>query len=101
MGDGVEHGTSRTKKAEVLPTVQSAQSSPSLRRTVYTTTRPFDINTPYDQLRENGVMFGAPDKRSVKLVNTLFVSNFCNSVDLGVLSMVTPTHNSDVIWRVG
>ena len=78
MGDGVELGTSRTSRPEVLPTAQSAQSSSSSRRTVFTTTRPFDINTPYDQLRENGVVFGAPDKRSVKLVNTLFVSNFYN-----------------------
>lgn len=73
VGDGVELGTSRTSRPEVLPTAQSAQSSSSSRRTVFTTTRPFDINTPYDQLRENGVVFGAPDKRSVKLVNTLFI----------------------------
>ncbi|KAG0555058.1 hypothetical protein KC19_12G141000 [Ceratodon purpureus] len=73
VGDGVEHGTPRASRPEVLPSAQSAQPSSSSRRTLYSTTRPFDINTPYDQLRENGVVFGAPDKRSVKLVNTLFI----------------------------
>uniref|UniRef100_A0A7I4CH08 AAA+ ATPase domain-containing protein n=1 Tax=Physcomitrium patens TaxID=3218 RepID=A0A7I4CH08_PHYPA len=70
VGDGLEYETSRTKGVEVPATAQS--SSPS-RRIVYTTTRPFDISTPYEQLQENGVVFGAPDKRPVKLVNTLFI----------------------------
>lgn len=76
VGDEVDQEGPRIDKAEVPGVAQSEksfQSSPS-RRLYYTTTRPFDISIPYDQLKANDVVFGAPDKRPLKMINTLLVS---------------------------
>lgn len=45
------------------------------KRTVYTTTRPSDIRTPYERMLENEVEFGSPDKRSGGFFNSALVSN--------------------------
>lgn len=37
--------------------------------------RPSDMTTPYAQMLDNGVDFGAPDKRSVRLINSFSVSS--------------------------
>lgn len=62
----------RNNKAEVPGSAQSGKS----KRLYYTTTRPFDISIPYDQLKANDVVFGAPDKRPLKIINTLLVRSF-------------------------
>jgi cell division protease FtsH len=75
VGDEVDQEGPRVDKAEVPGVAQSEksfQSSPT-RRLYYTTTRPFDISIPYDQLKANDVVFGAPDKRPLKMINTLLI----------------------------
>ena len=74
MEDSPVHETHQISKPEVLATAQPAQVTAPSQKTFYTTTRPTDIITPYSKMQENGVEFGAPDKRSVKLFNTLSVS---------------------------
>lgn len=76
MGDEVDHEGPRSNKAEVPGSAQSGKSSSPSRRLYFTTTRPFDINIPYDQLKANDVVFGAPDKRPLKIINTLLVGSF-------------------------
>jgi hypothetical protein len=72
--DSPVHETHQISKPEVLATAQPTQVTASSKKIFYTTTRPTDIITPYSKMQENGVEFGAPDKRSVKLFNTLSVS---------------------------
>ncbi|GKF15282.1 hypothetical protein Tco_0056744, partial [Tanacetum coccineum] len=45
----------------------------SNKRIVYTTTRPNDIKTPFEEMLENDVEFGAPDKRSDGFLNSALV----------------------------
>lgn len=73
MGDEVDREGPRSNKAEVLGIAQSVKSSSPSRRLYYTTTRPFDITIPYEELKANDVVFGAPDKRPLKIINTLLV----------------------------
>ena len=47
------------------------------KRIVYTTTRPGDINAPYEKMLENDVEFGSPDKRSGGFLNSALVSFWC------------------------
>lgn len=70
MGDDPEYDSHSTSKAEVPAHASSAPT----KRIFYTTTRPDDYITPYSKLLDNEVTFGAPDKRSVKLINSLSVS---------------------------
>eukprot|EP00250_Pteridium_aquilinum_P011727 c20265_g1_i1 orf=540-3170(-) len=50
-----------------------ARSAPVSKRTVYTTIRPSDMTTPYEKMIDNGVEFGAPDRRSVRLFNSVLI----------------------------
>ncbi|BBM99239.1 hypothetical protein MPTK1_1g19790 [Marchantia polymorpha subsp. ruderalis] len=54
--------------------VQIARSSTPTKRILFTTTRPSDMTTPYAQMLDNGVDFGAPDKRSVRLINSFSIA---------------------------
>ncbi|KAG6552906.1 hypothetical protein Mapa_005562 [Marchantia paleacea] len=54
--------------------VQIARSSTPSKRILFTTTRPSDMTTPYAQMLDNGVDFGAPDKRSVRLINSFSIA---------------------------
>lgn len=50
-----------------------ARSAPVSKRTVYTTIRPSDMTTPYEKMIDNGVEFGAPDRRSARLFNSVLI----------------------------
>jgi cell division protease FtsH len=68
-------GASKSHLAEgesLAPLVRAAAIS---KRIVYTTIRPSDMTTPYEKMVEYGVEFGAPDRRSVKLLNSILVSS--------------------------
>ncbi|KAL2650750.1 hypothetical protein R1flu_018878 [Riccia fluitans] len=54
--------------------VQLARSTTPSKRVLFTTTRPSDMTTPYAQMLDNGVDFGAPDKRSVRLINSFSIA---------------------------
>ncbi|KAL3700871.1 hypothetical protein R1sor_018893 [Riccia sorocarpa] len=54
--------------------VQLARSTAPTKRILFTTTRPSDMTTPYAQMLDNGVDFGAPDKRSVRLINSFSIA---------------------------
>lgn len=78
--DGQENDSRQTLPADVLALAQFTRSSTPAKRICYTTTRPSDMSTPYQKMIENGVDFGAPDKRSMKLINSLSVSDLLNCV---------------------
>jgi cell division protease FtsH len=48
--------------------------TPTMKKILYTTTRPTDIKTPYEKMLENQVEFGSPDKRSGGFLNSALVS---------------------------
>ncbi|CAM6116501.1 unnamed protein product [Calypogeia fissa] len=54
--------------------IQLARSSTPSKRILFTTTRPSDMTTPYQKMLENGVDFGAPDKRPVRLINSFSIA---------------------------
>lgn len=56
--------------ASMAPLARSATVS---KRIVYTTIRPSDMTTPYEKMIENGVEFGAPDRRSARLFNSVLI----------------------------
>ncbi|GFZ01630.1 FTSH protease 9 [Actinidia rufa] len=55
------------------------------KRIVYTTTRPSDINAPYEKMLENDVEFGSPDKRSGGFLNSALIALFYVAVLAGLL----------------
>jgi cell division protease FtsH len=48
--------------------------TPTMKKILYTTTRPTDIKTPYEKMLENQVEFSSPDKRSGGFLNSALVS---------------------------
>lgn len=64
-------------QGDLVSFAQLARSNPVSKRILYTTTRPCDVSTPYEKMLENGVEFSAPDKRSIRLINTFSVG--CSS----------------------
>lgn len=70
--DGTEgHESSNTD--DVTSLAPLTRSAPVSKRTVYTTIRPSDMTTPYDKMINNGVEFGAPDRRSARLFNSFLI----------------------------
>ncbi|KAI3959691.1 hypothetical protein MKW92_050824 [Papaver armeniacum] len=59
--------------------------TPTMKRIVYTTTRPNDIKTPYEKMVDNEVEFGSPDKRSGGFLNSALISIFYVAVLAGLL----------------
>ncbi|KAI3974574.1 hypothetical protein MKX01_020346 [Papaver californicum] len=59
--------------------------TPTMKRIVYTTTRPNDIKTPYEKMVDNEVEFGSPDKRSGGFLNSALVAIFYVAVLAGLL----------------
>ncbi|MCO5596012.1 hypothetical protein L7F22_050065 [Adiantum nelumboides] len=64
-------GKSQLQDATSLATL--ARSAPVSKRTVFITIRPTDMTTPYEKMVENGVEFGAPDRRSARLFNSVLI----------------------------
>lgn len=62
-----------------------ARSTQPSRRIVYTTIRPTDMTTPYERMIENGVEFGAPDRRSARLFNSVLVGLLYMGIIAGLL----------------
>uniref|UniRef100_A0A0C9RN12 TSA: Wollemia nobilis Ref_Wollemi_Transcript_9742_3452 transcribed RNA sequence n=1 Tax=Wollemia nobilis TaxID=56998 RepID=A0A0C9RN12_9CONI len=56
------------------------------KRTLYTTTRPTDMKTPYEKMLENQVEFGAPDKRSGGFLNSAMVTLLYIALIAGLLN---------------
>ncbi|CAM6015877.1 unnamed protein product [Sphagnum balticum] len=73
------------KVTDVLALAQFTRSSTPAKRICYTTTRPSDMSTPYQKMIENGVDFGAPDKRSMKLINSLSITLLYLALFAGLL----------------
>lgn len=59
--------------------------TPTMKRIVYTTTRPNDIKTPYEKMVDNEVEFGSPDKRSGGFFNSALIAIFYVAVLAGLL----------------
>ncbi|RZC84358.1 hypothetical protein C5167_047143 [Papaver somniferum] len=59
--------------------------TPTMKRIVYTTTRPNDIKTPYEKMVDNEVEFGSPDKRSGGFFNSALIAVFYVAVLAGLL----------------
>ncbi|GAV74470.1 AAA domain-containing protein/Peptidase_M41 domain-containing protein/FtsH_ext domain-containing protein [Cephalotus follicularis] len=59
--------------------------APTMKRIVYTTTRPSDIKTPYEKMLENDVEFGSPDKRSGGFFNSAWIALFYVAALAGLL----------------
>jgi hypothetical protein len=83
--DGQENDGRQTLPADVLALAQFTRSSTPAKRICYTTTRPSDMSTPYQKMIENGVDFGAPDKRSMKLINSLSITLLYLALFAGLL----------------
>ncbi len=107
--DGQENDGRQTLPADVLALAQFTRSSTPAKRICYATTRPSDMSTPYQKMIENGVDFGAPDKRSMKLINSLSVSDllirvFCSPFQEGCenFCLVRDTYvASPCMWVLG
>ncbi|GBG61944.1 hypothetical protein CBR_g26107 [Chara braunii] len=63
----------KEKGAMVVRGKALAKQVSHVRRIVYSTTRPNDMATPYQRMIENGVEFGAPDKRGYKHIASLSI----------------------------
>ncbi|KAJ6905032.1 hypothetical protein NC652_022927 [Populus alba x Populus x berolinensis] len=59
--------------------------TPTMKKILYTTTRPTDIKTPYEKMLENQVEFGSPDKRSGGFLNSALIALFYVAVLAGLL----------------
>ncbi|KAJ6948213.1 ATP-dependent zinc metalloprotease FTSH 7 [Populus alba x Populus x berolinensis] len=59
--------------------------TPTIKRIVYTTTRPTDIKTPYEKMLEYQVEFGSPDKRSGGFLNSALIALFYAALLAGLL----------------
>ncbi|GKD85324.1 hypothetical protein Tco_1356478 [Tanacetum coccineum] len=70
--DVIGSGVSNMQDSELL-----LRNVASKKRIVYTTTRPNDIKTPFEEMLENDVGFGAPDKRSGGFLNFALALGMC------------------------
>ncbi|KAJ7549807.1 hypothetical protein O6H91_07G070500 [Diphasiastrum complanatum] len=68
---GMDQGERQTDGAALVHMVRSSTPTKRIR---YNTIRPTDMTTPYQKMIENGVEFGAPDKRSVRLINIFSIA---------------------------
>ncbi|CAK9266041.1 unnamed protein product [Sphagnum jensenii] len=75
----------KARQAELSKDAKFTRSSTPAKRICYTTTRPSDMSTPYQKMIENGVDFGAPDKRSMKLINSLSITLLYLALFAGLL----------------
>ncbi|KAJ6409036.1 hypothetical protein OIU84_008682 [Salix udensis] len=74
--------------------------TPTMKRVVYTTTRPTDIRTPYEKMLENQVEFGSPDKRSGGFLNSALIALFYVAVLAGLLQRFPVTFSQHTAGHV-
>ncbi|KAF9675446.1 hypothetical protein SADUNF_Sadunf09G0033200 [Salix dunnii] len=74
--------------------------TPTMKRIVYTTTRPTDIRTPYEKMLENQVEFGSPDKRSGGFLNSALIALFYVAVLAGLLQRFPVTFSQHTAGQV-
>ncbi|GJZ88238.1 hypothetical protein Tco_0660020 [Tanacetum coccineum] len=68
-------GVSNMQDSELL-----LRNVASKKMIVYTMTRPNDIKTPFEEMLENDVEFGAPEKRSGGFLNSALVLGMCRGI---------------------
>ncbi|KAL9371573.1 hypothetical protein Peur_036713 [Populus x canadensis] len=74
--------------------------TPTMKKILYTTTRPTDIKTPYEKMLENQVEFGSPDKRSGGLLNSALIALFYVAVLAGLLQRFPVTFSQHTAGQV-
>eukprot|EP00850_Spirogloea_muscicola_P000768 SM000003S11013 [mRNA] locus=s3:342002:345971:+ [translate_table: standard] len=75
---------------KLLPQQAAASSAVAAgeERLVFTTTRPADLATPYQQMVNNNVEFGAPDRR-LKYINSFTLTLLYLGITVGVLGRLS------------
>lgn len=71
--DDLIDGKSQREDATSLAVLARSAPVSTSKRTVFTTIRPTDMTTPYEKMIDNGVEFGAPDRRSTRLFNSILI----------------------------
>eukprot|EP00258_Populus_trichocarpa_P008511 XP_002314122.3 ATP-dependent zinc metalloprotease FTSH 7, chloroplastic [Populus trichocarpa] len=74
--------------------------TPTMKKILYTTTRPTDIKTPYEKMLENQVEFGSPDKRSGGFLNSALIALFYVAVLAGLLQRFPVTFSQHTAGQV-
>ncbi|EFJ30338.1 hypothetical protein SELMODRAFT_440261 [Selaginella moellendorffii] len=78
--------SSSSSSPEDAIVIAAAAASPPSKKFLYTTTRPSDIVTPYQKMIENGVEFGAPDKRSFGAISSFSIGLLYIGLVAGLLA---------------